>query len=343
PSRGDAEEIARLLRRMLEEGAGEVEVISVEELLKRYDAPKPDGKTQGRAVPRTGDFGMPSWPPALPARLAAVVTAAFAQVPPADAAAAGGDTQSGDGVTVAVDKDSNSLLLLGSPREIERALRLVEQAARTLPVEGSRIRAVRLPASSDAAKLASLVNGALARMTPAGGTPGDLAKRVAVVADEETRSLLVVSNDRDFEAVGQLIATVARGQQSEQLVVKSYVLRNAGASRVAEALQSVVAQGAGAKLRSLAVTIVGDGAPDPAAAERAFDPSRLRVVAEKDANAVTVIGSPDAVAFADVVLLAVPYRALPEIGKAHAGALAQKAAVIDACNAAIERLRPAVL
>jgi len=40
----------------------------------------------------------------------------------------------------------------------------------------------------------------------------------------------------------------------------------------------------------------------------------------------------DAIAFADVVLLAVPYRALPEIGKAHAGALAQKAAVIDACN-----------
>ncbi|MFM7050502.1 MAG: secretin N-terminal domain-containing protein, partial [Planctomycetota bacterium] len=312
PSRGDAEEIARLLRRMLEEGQGDVEVISVEELLKRYDAPKPDGKTQGRAVPRTGDIGMPSWPPRLPARMAdeprlaarvaMVVAAATAQAAPADAAAAGERPKSGDGVTVAVDKDSNSLLLLGSPREIERALRLVEQAARTLPVEGSRIRAVRLPASSDPAKLASVVNGALARMTPAGGTAGDLAKRVAVVADEETRSLLVVSNDRDFESVGQLIATVARGQQAEQLVVKSYVLRNAGAARVAEALQSVVTQGGGAKLRSLAVTIVGDGAEGPegaAAAERTFDPSKLRVVAEKGANAVTVMGSPEAVAFAD--------------------------------------------
>ena len=40
----------------------------------------------------------------------------------------------------------------------------------------------------------------------------------------------------------------------------------------------------------------------------------------------------DAIAFADAVLLAVPYRALPEIGKEHAGALAQKAVVIDACN-----------
>lgn len=40
----------------------------------------------------------------------------------------------------------------------------------------------------------------------------------------------------------------------------------------------------------------------------------------------------DAVAFADAVLLAVPYRALPDIGKDHAGALAGKALVLDACN-----------
>jgi len=40
----------------------------------------------------------------------------------------------------------------------------------------------------------------------------------------------------------------------------------------------------------------------------------------------------EAIAFADVVLLAVPYRALPEIGKEHAPALAAKALVLDACN-----------
>lgn len=40
----------------------------------------------------------------------------------------------------------------------------------------------------------------------------------------------------------------------------------------------------------------------------------------------------DAIAFADAVLLAVPYRALPEVGKEYAGVLAQKAVVIDACN-----------
>jgi len=40
----------------------------------------------------------------------------------------------------------------------------------------------------------------------------------------------------------------------------------------------------------------------------------------------------DAIAFAEVVLLAVPYRALPDIGKDHGPALATKALVIDACN-----------
>jgi 8-hydroxy-5-deazaflavin:NADPH oxidoreductase len=41
---------------------------------------------------------------------------------------------------------------------------------------------------------------------------------------------------------------------------------------------------------------------------------------------------PQAIAFADVVLLAVPYGALPQIGKDYAGALAAKELVIDACN-----------
>jgi 8-hydroxy-5-deazaflavin:NADPH oxidoreductase len=39
-----------------------------------------------------------------------------------------------------------------------------------------------------------------------------------------------------------------------------------------------------------------------------------------------------AIAFGDVVLLAVPYRALPEIGKDYAAALASKILVLDACN-----------
>jgi type II secretory pathway component GspD/PulD (secretin) len=262
PAKGDAEEMARLLRRLMENGDGEVEVITVEELLKRYDekpaapsAPAPAAGAQGAL-----------WPPPLPARLA-FVTLAFAsplQAQPGAAAADAAqqaDAKEQSGVTVAVDKETNSLLLLGSPREIERAMRLIEQASKSLPAEGSRIRAIQLPASADPTSLASVVVGTIARMTPPGGAVGDLAKRVAVIADPERRALLVVASDRDFETVGQLVATLARGQQTEQVVVKSYVLRNAGAQRVAESLRAVASDGAGSRLRSLAVTILDAGEP----------------------------------------------------------------------------------
>ncbi|MFM1821871.1 MAG: hypothetical protein RI967_137 [Planctomycetota bacterium] len=328
PAQGDAEDVARLLRRLMESGDGEVEVVTVEELLRRYE-PKaaPAAGTQGsaawpapHAVP-SGAFDQ-GWPPAQPTGVAGAIPArlaflslAFAQTgtavasaapqsaplpvtPPAvDGAAAADDAR--PGVTVAVDKDTNSLVLLGSPREIERAMALIEQASRAMPAEGSRVRSVRLPASSDPAKLAAVVTGAIARMTPAGGKAGDLAKRVAIVPDAETRSLLVVASDRDFDSVGQLIATLARTQHTEQVVVRSFALRNAGAARVAEALRALVAQGSGAASRSLAVTFLADGADSAAGGNAApFDPSSLRVVTERDTNAVTVIGTPEAVDFA---------------------------------------------
>ena len=318
PSKGNADDIARLLRKMMEGKDGDIEVITVEELLKRYESPK---KPAAGAQSGAGSWSMdavaprdPGWPPSLPARLAFIVQA-FAQVDVGAAAKADkiakaasaaadegagaeGDTQAGTGVTVAVDKNSNSLLLLGSPREIERAMKLIEQASKTLPTEGSRVRSIQLPPSADPAKIASIVTGAVARITPAGGQPGDLAKRVAIVADEETRSLIVVASDRDFESIGQLVAALARGQQAQQVVIKSFVLRNTGADRVAEALRSILSQNGGSQMRSLAVTIAQDGA-DADGDALAFDPATVRVFAERGANAVTVVGAPEAVAFAD--------------------------------------------
>ena len=62
------------------------------------------------------------------------------------------------------------------------------------------------------------------------------------------------------------------------------------------------------------------------------NPDELKPMAEKlgpRAKAGTVA---QAIEFADAALLAVPYGALPGIGKEHAPALARKQAVIDACN-----------
>jgi predicted dinucleotide-binding enzyme len=62
------------------------------------------------------------------------------------------------------------------------------------------------------------------------------------------------------------------------------------------------------------------------------NPDELKPMADKlgpRAKAGTVA---QAIEFADAVLLAVPYGALPGIGKEHAQALAKKQVVIDACN-----------
>jgi len=61
-------------------------------------------------------------------------------------------------------------------------------------------------------------------------------------------------------------------------------------------------------------------------------PQELKDMAERLgplAHAGTVA---EAIAFADAVLLAVPYRALPQIGKDFARELAAKSLVLDACN-----------
>ena len=305
-------EVAALLRRMLESQQGGIEVISVDELLKRYE-PEAASPTPTAVPPEAGrsHAGAPRMPFAVH-----VFSSLFTMVAQDGAPIATPPTlapSSTDkpivlpvrptepveegGVTIAVDEASNSLLLLGSPKEIERVMKLIEQASKGLPKGATKVRAIPLPASVDAAQLAAVVQQAVSKMTPNGGAPGDLAKRVAIVADLEQRSLLVMASDADFESVGQLIATLARGSATERVVVRSYPLVNASSTRVAESFRQLAQPGTGsARLRSLAVTL---GTGGEGAEQLAFDPSRVRVFAEAGANAVTVIGSPEAIAFAD--------------------------------------------
>ena len=310
-SGANAAEVAALLRRMLDSQDGGVDVITVDELLKRYES-QPEGPAPS-APPASGRSHAPPRLAPLSAQIfaslfAATIVQAATPVPPTpseptavpalpprqpDAA----PTKADDGVTIAVDEFTNSLLLLGSPKQIERVMKLVEQASSGLPKGATRVRAIPLPASIDAAQLATVVQQAIAKMTPSGGLPGDLAKRVAVVADLEQRALLVIATDADFESVGQLIATLARGASTERVVVRSYPLANASSARVAESFRQLAQTGAdSARLRSLAVTL---GANTDDSVALAFDPSKVRAFAEPGANAVTVIGSPEAIAFAD--------------------------------------------
>ena len=61
-------------------------------------------------------------------------------------------------------------------------------------------------------------------------------------------------------------------------------------------------------------------------------PEELKSMADQLGPLASTGTVAEAIAYADAVLLAVPYRALPSIGKEHAAALAKKTVVLDACN-----------
>ena len=69
-------------------------------------------------------------------------------------------------------------------------------------------------------------------MTPAGGRPGDIRRRVAVIPDTTNNALLVACSDIDFEVVGDLIAALSQPIAIDETVVKGtaerWILRNAG-------------------------------------------------------------------------------------------------------------------
>ncbi len=285
PTKANAAEIARMLERLLQQRDGSaVEVVPVEELLKKYggkDAPK---KTSSRPMPLTG----------------AIVAMAFAAVdpPPAPPSAppAAPPAAQEPGVTIAVDEKTNSLIILGSPKSIERVRLLAEQAQRELPAEASTIRAITLPEGMDLDRIRGLVEQTLSKMTPAGGKPGDLAKRVAILSDPASRALIVAASDQDFDVIGQLIATFAKSGTPDRVVVKSYRLQNVSAERAARGLRELLQpSGRDNRLKELSVTLDAGGK----ALDASFDPSQVRAIPDASSNAILVIAPSEALAFLD--------------------------------------------
>ncbi len=279
PTKADAAEVARILERLLESREeGAVEVIPVEELLKKYGG---EPKKTSASTP-----SVPSWR----AAIAAAVLAAN------DDTARETAKETDPDLTIAVDEKTNSLVILGSPKAIERARLLAEQAQRELPAEASAIRAITLPEGMDLERIRALVEQTLARMTPAGGKPGDLAKRVAILSDPASRALVVAATDRDFEIVGQLIATFAKSSTPDRVVVRSYRLQNVSADRAARGLRDLLQPtGRDNRLKELSITLDAGGKP----VEANFQPGDIRAIPDAANNALLVIAPADALAFLD--------------------------------------------
>ncbi len=155
------------------------------------------------------------------------------------------ETESGDAadITIAVDPQTNSLVLVGSERATARIAELAARIQRELPAEPGRVRIIKLDPAADAQAIANIVNASVRQIGQlADDNPGGLTGRVAVIADRSSSSLILSSNDTDFQTISSIIGAVSSPGASTDIGVKVYRLTNVRADRVVDAIQDLMSE-----------------------------------------------------------------------------------------------------
>lgn len=311
PGRSSAEDVARMLERLLDrEGDDRVKIVPLDKLLEERSEAGTAGKVSSRFDGRTGVRSL------VASMMLAITPAAVAADPvPAqeaevvNAAAVAGSQDSTVAATdakppvdvdepeivIAVDPATNSLVVLGSPRELDRLTALAGQVEDNLPEEGGIIRTVPLPAGIEAKTVASVVNQTLRMVVPAGGVRGDLSRRTMVIADPTTNSVIVTSREDEFPLVADLIASSARAPEAAEVVVKVFPLTGTSVERAASGLSAVLTRPRGSRFRDLSVTLDTDGRR----VEATFDPTLVSVVSDPTSNSLIVVAPADAMGFVE--------------------------------------------
>ena len=195
-------------------------------------------------------------------------------------------------VIIAVDPETNSLIVMGSPRAVERIQALATQAQDELPDAGTTVRTIPLPEGVSPTQLRNLVSQTLRSIRPSGGNAGDLARRVGVIADENARALVITASDADFETVASLIAAYARQPAAEELTLRSYSLENVSSRRAADGLSTLLRRGKRPEVEP-AVRFTLDGR------ETSFDTRDVHVISDLATNSLMVLAPVEAFDFID--------------------------------------------
>jgi type II secretion system protein D len=347
-SRVDAEMLARMLERLMrQQGGGKVEVISAEELLKRHggesaeqpatpadqqgDKPAEPKKTgalhviplhhlacgpiRGSSVlfsPAEPRQDVPAWMAFIAAAAVGVVPASASQAqpdaqPPAAAAAGEDDDQP---LTIAVDKATNSIVVVGSPRQTDRVAKLADQLSTQLPAQPGQVRVVKMPPAADVAAMSQVINQTIAQLSStAQGRRSAFSGPVTVTPDPAGSALIVFANDIDFETVGGVIAGVSRLDNPVRTTIKVYPLVNINAFRALQAVRDLFnPTGSGAqarRVRSMDVSIMprGEGAAaKPAPESVRIDPTTVRVTADPTGTSLLVAAPVEAFPLIDALL-----------------------------------------
>jgi type II secretion system protein D len=314
-SRVDAEMMARTLQRLMEQQGGtKVEIISTEELIKRTKDGEPAPKAPGTRSDTGARDGGSSDAIARGARSPAGFASGVSGVPflivagtlgvidePAAAMAEPEDSQEPE-VTIAVDRATNSLVIVGSPRAGDRVAALAAELERQMPAEPVGVRVVTLPAGLDADLLMGLVRQTvtqIGRMGPA--NPGGFSGPVSVMQDPAGSSLIVLSGEEDFDTVAKLITSFSQTQASGDVTVKVYPLASVTASRAIEAIRDLLSpepRGSQARrLRTMRLSV--DGADGTEVATATIDPAMVRMTSDPGGTSIVVAAPKEALPLID--------------------------------------------
>jgi len=291
-SKADAEMIAETLRRLLnKQGGTKVEVISVEELMKRQQ--RKDGNSPGATGRGTGLDTHASLAPA------AVLWAVFSVAQP-------GATEPGTNgvdpeVTIAVDPSTNSVMIVGSPRTTDQLAKLAQQLQEQMPSDPASVRVVTLPSGADQNALTQLLSQTVTQIGRRSATnTGGFSGPVSVLPDPTGNALVVLANATDFETLAGIIVGVTQVSAASQLTIKVYPLTSVSAKQAEESIRDLMSaspQGAQARrVRASDVTVVG---PDGKSTAARLDPAMVRVAAGPASASLIVSAPADAIAILD--------------------------------------------
>lgn len=303
-SRADAQELAEMLKRVLEQqGNAKVRVIDASDLLK--DAPK-DGAKQAPKPTSMLDmdaaaafFGVPR--DAQPAAVAAMLV--MGQV--AGNGAAGEEDSEGE-ITIAVDPATNSLVVVGSETLTKRIADLAKTLQTQMPQEPVQANIVRMPQGVEAGPIADVVRTTVQQMGRASDSnPGGLTGQVSVLADPTGASLIVLSRPTDFDTLRPLMASLIDPEQVGSLSVKVYPLTNTTADRAARSLQDLfVSTPRGRQAQRVRAVDLAIEGPEGAIAGR-IDPASIRVSQSPSGTSLIVAAPSDALGLIDRLIEAV--------------------------------------
>ena len=272
-SQVDAAELAATLKRLLDQHEGSsVEIVDLEDLLKESSVTTPPDNVHPPAQSIAAPVGINSW-------LVAVVLAADEPQPPA--------------VSIAVDPNTNSLVLLGGDRAVRRARALLDQLLRQAPKAPGRLRRIDLHGAHDPTRLSALLTQTLRTMTPAGGQRGDVANRVAIVPDAVGEAMFITCTDADFKTVTEVLRAIApTSQRNAVRVVKVLPLQQAQADVAAAQVKDMLRAQAGqaGRIQRMVVQALGG---DPVQAD--FRPEQVAISGDGRTGALIVSGPPESI------------------------------------------------